>query len=151
MRAAKPAAERAAPALPPMPYPGLRPFEKHEWSIFFGRERMVDEVLDRLAEHRLVVVHGSSGCGKSSLIRAGVLPRLEREYARHGLAWRTATLRPGGAPLWNFADALARLAGGVGDADHPVHRADARDPPLFEPWPRQLALANGGGFRRQRR
>ena len=62
-RAVRPALE-----LPAAPYPGLRPFQKHEWPIFFGRERMVDAVLDLLAEHRLIVVHGSSGCGKSSLI-----------------------------------------------------------------------------------
>jgi hypothetical protein len=63
---------------PKYPYPGLRPFEADEWSIFFGRERMVDEVIDRLAAHRLVLIHGSSGSGKSSLVRAGVLPKLAR-------------------------------------------------------------------------
>jgi hypothetical protein len=61
-------------APPKNPYPGLRPFEVDEWSIFFGRERMIDEVIDRLAAHRLVIIHGSSGSGKSSLVRAGVLP-----------------------------------------------------------------------------
>jgi ABC-type polar amino acid transport system ATPase subunit len=54
----------------------LRPFEAEEWSIFFGREQMIDEVIERLADHRLVLIHGSSGSGKSSLVRAGVLPRL---------------------------------------------------------------------------
>ena len=61
---------------PKSPYPGLRPFEAEEWSIFFGREQMIDEVIERLADHRLVLIHGSSGSGKSSLVRAGVLPRL---------------------------------------------------------------------------
>ena len=65
-----------ATARPPQPYPGLRPFEMEEWSIFFGRERMIDEVIELLARQRLVVVHDASGSGKSSLIRAGVLPRL---------------------------------------------------------------------------
>jgi formylglycine-generating enzyme required for sulfatase activity len=98
-------------SLPPLagPYPGLRPFQKHEWPIFFGREPMIDEVLQRLAATRLVVVHGSSGCGKSSLIKAGVLPRLEQEHSHYGVPWRTAEMRPGSSPLWNLAMAIARL------------------------------------------
>ena len=64
---------------------------------------MIDSVIDKLAERQLVFVHGSSGCGKSSLIRAGVLPRLEQEYSRHGVVWRTATMRPGNSPLWSLA------------------------------------------------
>ena len=95
--------------LPARPYPGLRPFEQHEWPIFFGRERMTDEIVDRLLGHRLLVVHGDSGCGKSSLVRAGVLPRLEQESARGGVRWRTCTTLPRAAPLWNLARALAAL------------------------------------------
>ena len=85
--------------LPPRPYPGLRPFEKHEWPIFFGREIMATDVIDRIIQQQLLVVHGDSGCGKSSLIRAGVLPRLEQESARGGVVWRTAVAQPGDAPL----------------------------------------------------
>lgn len=99
-------------SLPRRPYPGLRPFEKDEWPIFFGRERMADAVVSQLIEKRLLVVHGDSGCGKSSLVRAAVLPRLEQESARSGLAWRTCTMMPGEAPLWNLALALAGLSGG---------------------------------------
>src|SRR5690606_34762167 len=99
-------------ALPRRPYPGLRPFDKDEWPIFFGRERMADEVVSQLIDKRLLVVHGDSGCGKSSLVRAAVLPRLEQESARSGLAWRTCTALPGEAPLWNLAVALAALDGG---------------------------------------
>jgi hypothetical protein len=106
--------------LPPRPYPGLRPFEKGEWPIFFGRERMADEIVARLLERRLLVVHGDSGCGKSSLVRAGVLPRLEQESARGGGRWRTCSALPREAPLWNLARALAMLDGGgpeEGDVD----------------------------------
>ncbi|HMY79142.1 MAG TPA: ATP-binding protein [Thauera aminoaromatica] len=102
--------------LPPRPYPGLRPFEQHEWPIFFGRERMTDEIVDRLLGHRLLVVHGDSGCGKSSLVRAGVLPRLEQESARGGVRWRTCTTLPRAAPLWNLARALAVVRGVDGGA-----------------------------------
>lgn len=100
--------------LPPQPYPGLRPFEKHEWPIFFGRERMIDEVISRLIGQQFIVVHGDSGSGKSSLVRAGVLSRLEQESARGGIIWRTASMLPREAPLRNFAQALAE-ADGRGD------------------------------------
>jgi formylglycine-generating enzyme required for sulfatase activity/energy-coupling factor transporter ATP-binding protein EcfA2 len=96
---------------PKYPYPGLRPFEAEEWSIFFGRERMIDDVIGRLAANRLVMVHGSSGSGKSSLIRAGVLPKLARQHLRAGAPWRTCSIRPSGGPLWNLAKELARLEG----------------------------------------
>lgn len=100
--------------LPPRPYPGLRPFEKVEWPIFFGRERMSDAVVGQLLKKRVLVVHGESGCGKSSLVRAGVLPKLEQESARGGIRWRTCTALPREEPLWNIAGALAQLQPGPG-------------------------------------
>ncbi|MEO8133377.1 MAG: ATP-binding protein [Betaproteobacteria bacterium] len=97
--------------LPARPYPGLRPFGKDEWPIFFGRERMIDEIIERLIAHQFLVVHGDSGCGKSSLIRAGVLTRLEQECARGGARWLTCVTVPGDEPLANLASALAVLDG----------------------------------------
>jgi tetratricopeptide (TPR) repeat protein len=109
--AAIPPSDFFTTARPKRPYPGLRPFESEEWSIFFGRERMVDEVVDRLAAHRLVLIHGASGAGKSSLVRAGVLPKLARQHLRHGAPWLTCSIRPSGGPLWNLAREFARLEG----------------------------------------
>jgi hypothetical protein len=109
--------ETVAPRLPARPYPGLRPFEADEWPIFFGREEMVDEVIGRLAERCLLLVHGSSGSGKSSLIRAGVLPRLERQHRRNRFGWRTAAMRPAGGPLWNLAEGLLTRDGGNADPE----------------------------------
>ena len=97
--------------LPPDPYPGLRPFEKHEWAVFFGRERMTDAVIERLVRRQFIFVHGDSGCGKSSLIKAGVFARLEQENARGGVSWRTCEMQPRVAPLDALATALASLAG----------------------------------------
>ena len=94
---------------PNHPYPGLRPFEPDEWTIFFGRELMIDEVIDRLARDRVVLVHGASGSGKSSLIRAGVLPRLARQQRRDNGVWRGCLMRPSGGPLWNLAAAFASV------------------------------------------
>src|SRR5262249_49787461 len=97
--------------LPSDPYPGLRPFEPSEWAIFFGRETMIDEVIVRLAKEHLVIVHGASGCGKSSLVRAGVLPWLGLDFARNNKAWTTAIARPSGGPLRNIAGDLAKKLG----------------------------------------
>ena len=97
-------------ALPHRPYPGLRAFNKEEWPIFFGRERMTDEVIQRLIQQQFLVVHGDSGCGKSSLIRAGVLPRLEQEAARGGVRWLTCLALPGDEPLKNLSRALASVS-----------------------------------------
>jgi hypothetical protein len=114
----RPNADPIALDLPPLPYPGLRPFSGDEWAIFFGREQMIDKVRDLLATQRLVVVHGSSGCGKSSLIRAGVLPRLSLDYERYSLPpLRAADIRPGTSPLWNLAKGLATLTGAPADDD----------------------------------
>lgn len=110
-----------AVARPKLPYPGLRPFEPEEWSIFFGRETMVDDVIERLATQRVVLIHGASGSGKSSLVRAGVLPRLARQHLRHGIGWLTCAMRPSGGPLWNLAREFARLEGRENDLDRIGH------------------------------
>ena len=72
--------DKAPPAaafkLPTEPYPGLRPFLDHEAALLLGRGRQVREVIARLRETRFVAVIGGSGSGKSSLIRAGVVPEL---------------------------------------------------------------------------
>ena len=66
----------AAFKLPKAPYPGLRPFLDHEAALLLGRGRQVREVIGRLRETQFVAVIGGSGSGKSSLIRAGVVPEL---------------------------------------------------------------------------
>ena len=92
--------------LPPQPYPGLRAFSADEWAIFYGREEPAQEVISLLRTHALVLVHGASGCGKSSLIRAGVLPSLEVDHEIDGRSWMTATMRPSEGPLRRLAALL---------------------------------------------
>ena len=115
-----PAVTAALPVIAPpeRPYPGLRPFDEREWAIFFGREEMVDAVIGRLAQNRLVLIHGVSGSGKSSLVRAGVLPKLALQYRRHDAPWLTCAMRPSGGPLWNLAAEFAGLEGRTGDFEH---------------------------------
>ncbi|KOV81253.1 hypothetical protein [Nocardia sp. NRRL S-836] len=59
------------------PYAGLAAFRQEDADRFFGRERLVDQLTERVKEQRVVVVVGASGAGKSSLLRAGLMPRLD--------------------------------------------------------------------------
>jgi Novel STAND NTPase 1 len=104
----------AATATPPLrkplasPFPGLRPFQPGEEHIFFGRERQVHTMVDKLANSRTLAVVGSSGSGKSSLVNCGLRPALHRGLmAKAGSAWRIAQFRPGGNPIKAMAQALA--------------------------------------------
>ncbi len=97
------------------PYPGLRPFLRDESIIFFGRDAQIDDVLARLKQHQFLGVVGTSGCGKSSLIRAGMLPALESGLMGElGSSWFIADMKPGDAPLTNLAQALMQ-SGVLGD------------------------------------
>ncbi|HEX3092964.1 MAG TPA: ATP-binding protein, partial [Candidatus Angelobacter sp.] len=89
------------------PYPGLRSFEAEDAEYFFGRDHQVDELLLRLRDHRFVAVLGQSGSGKSSLVRAGLVPALKAGHlTSSGRRWRVALFRPGSQPLEALADAL---------------------------------------------
>lgn len=90
-----------------LPYPGLRPFKSTEADIFFGREEHVDQLLDKLGSRRFLAVVGSSGCGKSSVVRAGLVPALRSGFmGGAGPAWRVAQMRPGESPFKRLTAAL---------------------------------------------
>jgi hypothetical protein len=94
---------------PDNPYPGLRAFEPDEAELFFGRERETDELRRRLRATRFLAVVGSSGSGKSSLVRCGLIPSLHGGFmAGTGSGWRVAITRPGTDPIGALADALDR-------------------------------------------
>lgn len=88
---------------PDAPFRGLEPFDQRHASHFFGRELEVASFVERLERAPLLGVVGASGAGKSSFVRAGVVPRLE-EQGR----WLVLTLRPGERPFRTLA---ARLLG----------------------------------------
>jgi CHASE2 domain-containing sensor protein len=98
------------------PFPGLRAYGPTEAHLFFGREPHIEALLDKLTRQRFSAVIGVSGSGKSSLVLAGVLPRLMRGYRTPGRrdsgfltarsAWRVARMRPGDDPIANLAGAL---------------------------------------------
>ena len=90
------------------PFPGLRPFEADETHLFFGRDGQCSDIVTRLEKRRFVGVVGTSGSGKSSLVRAGLLPMLEGGYmASAGSFWRFAVMRPGADPIRSLARSLA--------------------------------------------
>ncbi len=102
------------------PYPGLKAFEEADARFFFGRDSEVDWLVERLTpnladvlnENRFVSVIGASGSGKSSLVRAGLVPALKSGRSRNGKGipgstnWPIILLRPGSEPLKSLADAL---------------------------------------------
>jgi len=90
-----------------MPYIGLRPFNEDEADIFFGRDDQANELLAKIGQQHFIAVIGLSGCGKSSLIRAGVIPKIQMGFLpQAGVYWRTITLCPGTEPFANLAYAL---------------------------------------------
>jgi DNA-binding SARP family transcriptional activator len=99
-----------APPEPPAiaehcPYKGLAPYDVDDTDTFFGRDEEIAACLDRLAESPLLIVTGPSGTGKSSLLRAGLVPALrERGQA-------VAVFTPGSDPDAAMAGALAACAG----------------------------------------
>ncbi|MCP4662601.1 MAG: hypothetical protein GY856_44970 [bacterium] len=89
------------------PFPGLRAFEADEDHLFFGRDGQIDEMLSRLGRNRFLAVVGTSGSGKSSLVRSGLIPSLYSGYmTKAGSSWRVAVFRPGYDPIGSLAAAL---------------------------------------------
>ncbi|MGZ3460246.1 MAG: serine/threonine-protein kinase, partial [Archangium sp.] len=93
------------------PYRGLAPFEAEHRALFFGRDPDIRAMLERLHHQPLVLVAGDSGAGKSSLCRAGVLPRVAAGALDDRREWLTLTLWPGHHPLEALAAVLAPLLG----------------------------------------
>ena len=131
------------------PYRGLSVFEEQDAGLFFGRDAAAAEVLERmsrlLAGMGLMVVSGVSGAGKSSLLRAGVLPRLRADglAAAPGAAWwPRVVLTPTRAPLDELALRVAVLAGADAAA---VRRGLEGAPAWFALTARQAVLARPRG------
>jgi tetratricopeptide (TPR) repeat protein len=94
------------------PYVGLRPYFIADSLYFFGRDEQVVELLEILHAQRLLGVVGSSGSGKSSLVRAGLLPALLGGFLVEDRdRWRIVQLKPGDAPIGNLASELLEAFG----------------------------------------
>jgi WD40 repeat protein len=127
------------------PYRGLSAFEEQDAAFFFGREAATTELLTRMSRQLqgpgLLVVSGVSGAGKSSLLRAGVLPRIRGAglaSTPESAAWPCLVFTPTRAPLDELALRVAMLAGADASA---VRRGLDVDPAGFALTARQAALA----------
>lgn len=93
------AAEHTQPLHPNAPYPGNTPFTEHDAKRFFGRECLVEQVVESVRSRPLTVVFGASGSGRTSLLRAGLQPALDD----------AVVITPGKDPISDLAEALAGL------------------------------------------
>ena len=130
-RAVRGTAAAGEPASPPgtaaiCPYRGLNAFREEDAPLFFGRDRLVDEpeqgLLHKVLTCPLVALVGASGSGKSSVVRAGLLPRLRREPPSRG-TWDTVVFRPEKYPFFNSALALEAVRNP--EASDAAHETDA--------------------------
>ncbi len=99
--------EMAAP-VSRCPYKGLATYQPEDAHVFFGREALVDEVVRRFQLNRVLFVGGPSGSGKSSLVRAGLIPALKAGALPGSEDWRMALFTPGRDPLAELYFQLAR-------------------------------------------
>ena len=97
------------------PYRGLSTFTEEDAAVFFGREQAIKELLKKLrANPQFLAVFGPSGSGKSSLVRSGVIPRLQEEHRPQGKAWGIIVTRPADNPFKQLShQGLGREPGGL--------------------------------------
>ncbi len=95
------------------PFPGLRPYQDYEASMFFGRKDPAAEIIEKLGSQRFIAVVGTSGSGKSSIVNCGVLPTMYAGfYLPRGSRWRVVRTEPGGEPIRRLAE---RVGGALAD------------------------------------
>ncbi len=99
------------------PYCGLLAFEEHKSEFFFGREGDIQRLVEKLKESRFLAILGPSGSGKSSVVRAGLVPRLRGGVLPDSQSWKFFVFTPGAQPLAALAVQLSRL-----DPQRPIHQ-----------------------------
>jgi DNA-binding SARP family transcriptional activator/WD40 repeat protein len=92
------------------PYKGLRAFQEADASDFHGRDALVEEMAEALTASRLLAVVGPSGSGKSSVVRAGLVPRLRQGFIASSEDWLITDMFPGAHPFESLEGALLRVA-----------------------------------------
>lgn len=95
----------------PAPYVGLAAFQTSDADLFFGRERVVDDLAERIRDRRFIGVFGASGSGKSSVLRAGLIARAQTRGLFGAGPQQTVLFTPGARPSEECAVHLAALIG----------------------------------------
>jgi WD40 repeat protein/DNA-binding SARP family transcriptional activator len=100
------------PTISRNPYLGLRAFDESDRKLFFGRDELTERLVSRFAppENRFLAVVGPSGSGKSSVIRAGLVPALRSGAIPGSETWYFTMMTPGPRPIDSLAAAIARVA-----------------------------------------
>jgi len=99
------------------PFPGLRPFSSRDHKYFFGRQHQIFALYRLLTRNHFIAVIGNSGSGKSSIVRAGLLPKLDEDnLTADSPVWHYRTMRPGREPIIRLANTLAEGPGRERDA-----------------------------------
>jgi energy-coupling factor transporter ATP-binding protein EcfA2 len=94
---------------PENPYRGLYTFEEEHAALFHGRERASWDLLSYLLENRFLAVIGASGSGKSSLVKAGLLPKLRQGRISGSDQWQIRSMNPGRHPHRRLMEILEKL------------------------------------------
>jgi hypothetical protein len=104
--------DQSPPDLPILecPYRGLEVFDETHSRFFFGREALTQHLVEALRSTCFLAVLGPSGSGKSSLVRAGLIPKLKAGALPLSAQWLTLIIRPGANPLQELATSLAFVA-----------------------------------------
>jgi WD40 repeat protein len=134
-RAAGQQREAAEGAARPAPYQGLASYGVEHAGLFFGREALTRDLLQRVGAGRFIAVFGPSGSGKSSLLRAGLLAAMSRGDQNEAGNWVPILLTPGELPVTTLADHIASLTG--------TAAAEVRDELLADPARLPAVLAGG--------
>ena len=98
------------------PFRGLEVFDEDHARFFFGREALTAHLVDQLREDRFLAVLGPSGSGKSSVVRAGLIPEVRRGVLPGSEHWSVVVVRPGDDPMDALATGLVGLTRTNGDA-----------------------------------
>ncbi|MFT7609042.1 MAG: WD40 repeat protein/serine/threonine protein kinase [Candidatus Aldehydirespiratoraceae bacterium] len=109
---ATPAGHRAR--MEECPYRGLASYEAEHAATFFGREALSSAAIDRLRNERVLAVLGASGSGKSSVVRAGIIPGLQAGELAGSERWPVVLMTPGGDPVAEMRYQLRRAADAAG-------------------------------------
>ncbi len=123
------------------PYKGLDVFEEEDAELFFGREKLVDDLVSRVKDSRTVFVTGPSGSGKSSLVRAGLIHALKQGDIKGSERWLYATMKPGRDPIGELGRVVSSLADST-NAEDEIRAKAMGDATIFARWC-EIALKEG--------